>query len=472
MPAHHGLIHRCITLMALIVLIPATARGQDVTAAPPTAAAPPTDTAAPPTAAAAPPTSGAAAAAPPAQAEEAPERPTWGALDATGSGFLIGRTDLGEMSLSGYAVVRYINQLPATQTFVDHLGNTHVIDPRNDIQFHRAMLHFRGWLFDPKIRYQVTVWSVLSTNQTTLYGFAGYQFAKKFNAYAGINTIGGSRSVMGSHPFWLANDRVLADEFFRPGFTGTAWVNGELSPGFWYQVAAGNSLSQLGFTAKQLTRDIATGVQAWAMPTTKEFGPNGSFDDWEYHETLATRFGVSWNRSRENRFNQNANPAADNYQVKLADSLLLFSTDSLAPGVTVNFATVHGASVDAGLKYRGIFLQTEIYKRWIGGFDADGPLPVSSIHDSGFYVQGAFYPLKKKLELYGATSWIYGDRDAGFATTHEYIQGLNFYPANTRNVRFNSQVIEVDRSPQSSLFGFYVGGQKGTTLSSAFSFFF
>jgi hypothetical protein len=35
-----------------------------------------------------------------------------------------------------------------------------------------------------------------------------------------------------------------------------------------------------------------------------------------------------------------------------------------------------------------------------------------------------------------------------------------------------TSVIEVDRSPVSSLFGFYVGGQKGTTVSSAFSFVF
>ena len=460
------LTHRYLAWLVVTLLVPIPARAQDGGTAPAGTEAAPTD------AVAAPANAGGPAAAPAAQGEGETERPTWGALDVTGSGFLLGRTEFGEMTLSGYAVIRYINQLPATQTFVDHLGNTNVIDPRNDIQFHRAMLHFRGWLFNPKIRYQITVWSVLSTNQTTLYGWTGYQFHKKFNAYAGINTIGGSRSVMGSHPFWLANDRVLADEFFRPGFTGTAWVNGELAPGFWYQVAAGNSLSQLGFTAKQLTRDIATGATVWWMPTTKEFGPNGSFDDWEYHDTVATRFGVSGYRSRENRFNQNSNPGADNYQVKLADSLLLFSTGSVAPGVTVNFANVRGVSTDAGLKYRGIFLQTEIYNRWLYDFDADGPVPVGSIHDSGFYAQGAFYPIRKKLELYGATSWIYGDKGAGFGTSHEYIQGLNYYPANTRNIRFNTQVIEVDRSPQSSLFGFYVGGQKGTTVSSAFSFAF
>ena len=79
----------------------------------------------------------------------------------------------------------------------------------------------------------------MSIDQTTLYGFLGYQFHKAFNVYGGINTLGGSRSVMGSHPFWLANDRVMADEFFRPSFTGGAWVNGEVLPGLWYQVAAG-----------------------------------------------------------------------------------------------------------------------------------------------------------------------------------------------------------------------------------------
>lgn len=395
---------------------------------------------------------------------------TWAAYEAGGNGLLLGRGTWGELSLGAYAVIRYINQLPPDQTFTDHLGNIRPIDSRNDIQFHRAMLHLKGWLMSPKLRYQITVWSVLSTNQTTLYGFAGYRFHKAFNAYAGINTVGGSRSLMGSHPFWLANDRVLADEFFRPGFTGTAWVNGEIAPGLWYHVAVGNSLSQLGFTAKQLTRDMATGQTVWWMPTTGEFGPNGAYGDWEHHEKLATRFGVSNYRSRENRFNQQDTPAADNYQVKLADSIIAFNTGAIAPDVTLNYATVRGLAFDAGIKYRGLFVQAEYYNRWIDDLDADGPLPVSEIHDHGFYVQGAAFPIRKRLEVYGATSWIYGDRSAGFGTSHEWIQGLNYYPFDTRNVRLNAQVIEIDRSPQNSLFGFYVGGQKGTTISVAFSF--
>lgn len=400
-----------------------------------------------------------------------PEWPTWGVIDATGSGVVVHRSNVAELAVGAYALVRYINQLPAEQQFTDHLGNVHDIDTRNDVQFHRAMIHFRGWLFSTKARYQITVWTVMSTDQTTLYGFLGYQFHKRFNVYGGINTLGGSRSVMGSHPFWLANDRVMADEFFRPSFTGGVWVNGELLPGLWYHVAVANNLSQLGISANQLDRGLGTGGTVWWMPTTYEFGPNGSYGDWEHHETLATRFGVSTTRSKETRQLQ-SNTSPENTQIKLADSLNVFDTGSLAPGVTVNDLYYRVLATDAAIKYRGIFAQVEYYNRWLSNFHADGPIPVTGIHDHGFYVQAAFYPVRKKLEVYGVTSRVFGDKDAGFSNSREFALGGNYYWFDSRNVRTNVQFMDVDRSPVSSVFGFYVGGQKGHTVSVATSFYF
>lgn len=399
------------------------------------------------------------------------ERPSWGALDATGSGVVIHRSDVAEVSLGAYALVRYINQLPADQQFTDHLGNTHDIDTRNDIQFHRTMIHFRGWLLSPKARYQITVWTVMSTDQTTLYGYLGYQFHKRLNVYAGINTLGGSRSVMGSHPFWLANDRVMADEFFRPSFTGGVWVNGEVLPGLWYHLASANNLSQLGITANQLDRGLGTGATVWWMPTTKEFGPNGSYGDWEHHERVATRFGVSSARSRENRQLQ-ASTSPENTQIRLADSLNLFDSGSLAPGVTVDESDYRVLAFDAGIKYRGIFAQAEHYTRWLTNFAADGPVPVGRIRDHGLYVQAAFFPVRKKLEVYGVLSKIFGDKGAGFTSSRELVAGGNYYWFDSRNVRTNVQVMKVDGSPVSSVFGFYVGGQRGHTVSVATSFYF
>ena len=117
--------------------------------------------------------------------------------------------------------------------------------------------------------------------------------------------------------------------------------------------------------------------------------------------------------------------------MKLVDSVNLFETGALVPDVTVTFADYALLAVDAGLKYRGIFFQTEFYWRTLDGFVADGPLPVSKIEDWGFYVQAAFFPIPKKLELYAATSQIYGDEDAGFGDSSEYLGGLNYYIADT-----------------------------------------
>jgi len=158
--------------------------------------------------------------------------------------------------------------------------------------------------------------------------------------------------------------------------------------------------------------------------------------------------------------------------IKLADSLNVFDAGALAPGVTVQNVNYRLLSFDAGMKYKGFFLQTEIYNRWLDGFKADGPLPVDAIHDTGFYVQGAFYPVPKKLEAYVATSQIFGDTSAGFSTSSEYIGGANYYPFDTRNHRLNVQVQKVNRSPVGSTFGYYVGGQHGTTVSAALSVFF
>ena len=67
--------------------------------------------------------------------------------------------------------------------------------------------------------------------------------------------------------------------------------------------------------------------------------------------------------------------------------------------------------------------------------------------------------MKKKLELYAATSQIFGDKAAGFGNSSEYLVGMNFYPVDTRNHRLNVQVIDVNRSPVSSAFGYYIGGR-------------
>ena len=396
---------------------------------------------------------------------------TWSNFEP-GKGFLIARTPVGEVWVSAYGLVRYINQMPSGQTYVDHLGRTRETTLRHDIWSHRIIVHLKGWLGVPKFRYQLTLWTVNTTDQDAVFAMAGYQFHRAFSIYGGLNGLPGTRTLQGSHPYWLGHDRVMADEFFRPYFTHGVWVVGEPLRGLWYQAMVGNNLSAVGITSAQLTRDFAYAASMWWTPTTGEFGPNGGFDDWEYHEQVATRFGASATTSREDRLDDVVSGSPENTTMRLADAVNVFEPGSLAPDVSIRRLRYRLLSADAGMKYRGVFLQGHYFLRVLDSFKANGTLPVDKVLDHGFYLQAAFYPVKKKLELYGATSWIFGDSDAGFGTQHEYLGGANWFFAKTRDVRINAQLIRVNRSPVSSAFGYYMGGQKGMTGSLAVSFNF
>jgi hypothetical protein len=390
-----------------------------------------------------------------------------------GRGYQVAKSAIGDLWISGYVVWRYINQLPAQQSFSDHLGRQYSVDTRNDLQWHRIMVHFRGFAYTPKLTYVLTVWNVFSTLDMYIIGSLNYSFNRHFNLSVGLDAVPGTRSLMGSHPLWLANDRVMADDFIRPGFASGISANGEIVPTLFYKVVVNNNLSQIGLKATQLTRDLAVGGTLWWMPTTGEFGPRGAYGDWEAHEKLATRFGVCVSgMHNEDRYNPVSNPTPGSTQVRLVDSRLLFETGALADSVTVQSAAFRILSFDAGFKYRGFFFQAQFSTRWLDNFQATGPLPVGSIVDKDFYIQVAFFPVPKTLELYAATSQIYGDKKAGFGRSYEYIGGLNFYPFDQRYFRVNAQVISVYKSAASSSFGFYVGGQTGTILSVATSLFF
>jgi hypothetical protein len=400
-----------------------------------------------------------------------PRIETWSEFDP-GEGFLVARTALGELAISGYGLMRFIDQSPGSQTFIDHLGNERETDGRNDVFPHRIIIYLKGWLANPKLIYTVFFWTINPTDQRAIFMNLGYQFSRKFQVYAGIAGNPGTRSMQGSHPYWLGHDRVMADEFFRPYFGSGVWASGEPVPGFWYNAMISNSNSQLGVTSSELDRRYATSGSVWWMPTTKEFGPRGGYGDYEWHDKVATRFGVSTTQSREQRFTDSVTGATTNTTLKLADSVNVFEQGALAPGVTIDSVDFRILSFDAGLKYRGFFLQTEIYHRWLDNFKADGLLPVDSVLDRGFYIQGAFFPMPKRLELYSATSQIFGDKAAGFGDASEYLVGANIFPFDTRDYRLNLQLTNVNRSPVSSAFGYYTAGLDGTTSSVAFSILF
>ena len=165
----------------------------------------------------------------------------------------------------------------------------------------------------------------------------------------------------------------MADEFFRPFFNSGVWAQGEPVPGPLVQRDAGNTNSIPRRQVEPAGPDVhhrrlrCGGCRRRRSSARR--APTAIGNDTS---KVATRFGFSTTWSPEQRFTNSERRGPDNTTLRLADSLNVFDTGSLAPGVTVDRVDYRILSFDAGLKYKGIFLQTEIYNRWLDNFKADG----------------------------------------------------------------------------------------------------
>jgi len=320
-------------------------------------------------------------------------------------------------------------------------------------------------LFSPKFQYSTFVWTVQDTNQVAVGGALFYNFSKYALVGIGWNAYPGTQSLQGSHPYWESYNRVMADEFFRPFFSQGLFGQGIIVPRLEYRWMVGNNNSNLDTPATKIDRKLSAGGALTWLPTTGEFGPRGAFGDYERHEKLATRFNLAYTYSPEERQTTTVNEVSNNTTLRLADSLNVFDTGAFAKGVTVTHTRYRLISAAAGMKYRGFWLQGEGYYRKLDQFVADGAMPVSAVRDTGFYVQAAQMIVPKRIELYGGLSYIFSN----YGHPKEFIVGGNYYPWNSRNLRLNVQLINVDHSPVSSTFGFYTGQLKGQVVAIGFT---
>jgi len=377
-------------------------------------------------------------------------------------GFDIAKTKIASLNISFYGLFRYMNQMPGEQTFTDHLGRERTVKARNDLNWHRTFVWLTGFFYDPKFRYNISLWSLPTTQQTLLFGNLQYRFNKAIGVGVGIAPNLTARSVQGSWPFWGSSDRQMSEDFFRGGFSSGFFVTGQPINKFWYTASVNTNISQLGTTAANDSRDMAYSASLVWRPSTGEFGPRNGLGDFEYHTKLATQFGTSAAHSRESRYaDETAPPNAT--QIKLSDGVNPFEADALVPGVTVDKLDYDLLAFDAGFKYRGFSFQSEFYIRKLSDFlAATGPVALESITDRGFQVQGMHMVVPRLVGVY----LTYGQVNDQFdRNPWELSGGVSVYPSHTRSWRLNLHLIRVEKSPAASNFGFYTAGQSGTTIS-------
>jgi hypothetical protein len=221
-------------------------------------------------------------------------------------------------------------------------------------------------------------------------------------------------------------------------------VKGEIATKFKYMAMLANNLSTLGVSASQLdnTLDTTSLMLQW-LPTTGEFGLYGTFGDFDYHEKLATRVGVHYTQSTEDKQSQPGSNAIENSQIRLTDGSTIFTPDLFGPGITVDRVKYRMSSVDAGLKYKGMALEGEYYWRWLSDYVGPNVGTVPDISDHGYQIQASAMLVPKVVQAYFGNSGIFGD----YGDPWEVRFGASIYPVKQRGFRVNTEWIHVNHSP-------------------------
>jgi hypothetical protein len=347
---------------------------------------------------------------------------------------------------------KYTNSLATNKTYKDHFGTEHDVQQRNDIQLTRDVFYFSGYAFDPRLDYNILVFTSTATLVATAAGYVGYVFDKAFALRAGFFSLPSVRSLTGNYPFFHGTDRSMSTNYFRPGFTQGVWANGEPLPGINYIAMVGNSLNTLDIKSSSIDNKLAYSVSVWW--DRADF--NKYWNDYEHHESVALRLGSAFTYAREDRLSDLSQAGPENNATFISDGLFLFETGSLAPNVTISLANFYLWAIDGGIKWRGFAFNVEFYLRWLNQFAADGPLPVSSMFDWG-YDSSVGYFFARPFELFARSSLVHGP----FATALEESIGFTFYPFNTRQVWFNAEAVGIRNCPYAGGYYMYSVGQTG-----------
>jgi hypothetical protein len=357
------------------------------------------------------------------------------------------------LRLNHVSQFKYSNTMAVDRTFTTHLGVVKDVHRRNDIQLTRDVFYFSGYVFDRRLDFNILVYTSSATLSATAAGYVGWIFHRAFALRAGFFSLPSLRSMTGTYPYFPGTDRSMEVNYMRPGFTQGVWADGELAPGLKYIAMIGNSLNTLDIAATKIDFNFAYSATLWW--DHNDFGK--AWNDWEYHEAPAVRTGAAFTFAREDRLSDLSTASPENNATWISDGTLLFETGSLATGVTVSLANYYLAAADFGVKWRGLAFNTEWASRWLDHFEADGPLPLSSMHDWGFEASLGYFVLRSKLETYVRTSYVNGT----FAKPVEGAVGMHFYPVRTRDVWLSAEAIGISHDPFGSVLYIYSAGQTG-----------
>ena len=100
-------------------------------------------------------------------------------------------------------------------------------------------------------------------------------------------------------------------------------------------------------------------------------------------------------------------------------------------------------SLDAGIKYRGLSLEAEYYRRWLTDFTGTKTTGIANVTDDGYQLQSSAMVIPKTVQLYLSGSQIFGR----YGDASELRAGGNWYFRKERGLRVNAEWLHLDHCP-------------------------
>ncbi|HVV74010.1 MAG TPA: hypothetical protein VHI52_21325 [Verrucomicrobiae bacterium] len=364
------------------------------------------------------------------------------------------------LKVNGQDEFRYTGFSRGAAFWTDSAGNQNPISNSSNLQIPRGRLIFSGRVLLPNLTYLLNIdYNTVTSNPI---GFRAYELSYRFSRAIALSV--GQSKVPGSRE-WLESafaplegpDRTMATTFFRPSLSQGIWLTGEPLDRLYYQAMMSNGFNTLNLTPTQFTHHLCWSGSVWWEP----WGSFGrGYADWEAHETPVVRVGSSYTFAL-GQGSQSASDAVENSSIRLSDGTLITQPGAFAPGVTLQSYDISLAAIDLAFKYRGWSLSTEWYAQELSSLKGNGPLPIRSTQAYGGFVQGGYFIIPQRVELYSRASFVTGHYGSGSETAG----GLNWFPLPGRsNLRFTFDTAWLDRSPADQNRTGFVAGQTGVLI--------
>ncbi|REJ70736.1 MAG: porin [Planctomycetota bacterium] len=326
-------------------------------------------------------------------------------------------------------------------TFTDNAGQTFEVDNRNVFEIERGRLVFSGYAVDPRLTYFLQLDG--DTDGGHGVDFFDYwwawQFTDDFRLQFGKRKVPASRQWILTARNTRFVDRPMANDFFRPDRTVGIFGIGNMGELSRYEFMIGNGFNTTNLPNSRTDDQFAFAYSQYYDPLG-DYGPQ--IVDWDDTPEPLVRIGHSfvYAPTAEDAL---GTPQGEADFLRLTDGTVLSDTGALAPGVTVSSFDLYYYSLDAAVKYRGFSLNAEFFARWIQEIDADGPIPVADLFQRGYYVEGGYFLVPRKLDV----NFRYSQIDGLFGNSSEYAAGANWFPLETYNLKLSIDATVLDGSP-------------------------